>query len=173
MTDFDTLKKLATLPTRTVSLCLAGELVDEYAQLERKLGEVQPRTNLGDVDPRRAILEQMEVIRQQMRGATVDFHLRALRARPWALFHAAQPARKENESDEDFEPRNFIWQADMVSRTCVDPMMTVEQVEELVDLLHIFSWRTLVNAAFVVNAGELDIPNFDAASDLILDSEQT
>ena len=110
MTDFDAVKKLATLPTRTVSLCLAGELVDEIAQLEVQLAEVKPATNLGDVSPKRAILEAMEDIRARMREATVEFRLQALRARPWALFYAAMPTRKENEADEDWEPRNFAWQ---------------------------------------------------------------
>jgi len=173
VTDFDAVKKLATLPTRTVSLCLAGELVEEAARLERQLAEVRPATNLGDASPRRAILEQVEDVRARMRESTVDFHLQAMRARPWALFYAGAPTRKEDESDEDWEPRNFAWQADLVSRTCVDPVMTVEQVGELVDLLHSLSWAQLVNGAAVVNMGGIDVPNFEAASELTGTSEQT
>jgi hypothetical protein len=179
MTDFDAVKKLATLPTRTVPLCLAGELVDEYERLERQLGEAKPATSVGDVSPRRAILEQMEDIRDQMRESTVDFRLQALGARPWALFYASQPTRETNEagenveSDEDWEPRNFAWQAKMVSRSCVDPVMTVEQVEELVDLMPLLSWRKLVNSAFLMNMGEVDVPNFDAASEETQDSSPT
>jgi len=173
VTDFDAVKKLATLPTRTVSLCLAGELVEEAARLERQLAEVRPATNLGDASPRRAILEQVEDVRTRMRESTVDFHLQAMRARPWALFYAGAPTRKEDESDEDWEPRNFAWQADLVSRTCVDPVMTVEQVGELVDLLHSLSWAQLVNGAAVVNMGGIDVPNFEAASELTGTSEQT
>jgi len=176
VTDFDAVKKLATLPTRTVSLCLAGELVDEYARLERQLAEpyiIRPAANIGDPSPRRAVLEQMEDLRDRMRESTVDFHLQAMRARPWALFYAGAPTRKEDESDEDWEPRNFAWQADLVSRTCVDPVMTVEQVGELVDLLHSLSWAQLVNGAAVVNMGGIDVPNFEAASELTGTSEQT
>lgn len=179
MTDFDAVKKLATLPVRTVSLCLAGDLVDEYARLERQLAELKPATNLGDGADKRVILEQMVDIRGRMQESTVDFRLQAIPARPFALFNATRPTRKADkdgeftEPAEEWEPRIFAWQADLVSRTCADPVMNVEQVGELVDMLHAGSWSQLYSAAYVLNLGEVDIPNSEAASELIRSSEQT
>lgn len=171
--SFDDIKKLASRPTTTVPLCLAGELVEEHAQLERQLAEAPEPTSLGDRSPKRVIAEQILAVQEQMREATVDFHLRAWPSRDWAVFFADRPERKENESATDWEPRWFAWQAEMVSRTCVDPQMDAEQVGELVDLLHFRAWTELATKAYVLNMGEVDVPNSEAASELTRDSEQT
>jgi hypothetical protein len=170
--NFDDIKKKASLPVRVVPLCLAGELVEEHAQLERQLAELKPATSL-EGSGKQTILEALDAVRERMVDATVDFHLKALPARPWALFYSGMPARKEAESDEEWEPRIFAWQADMVSRVCVDPAMTADQVGELVDIIHARSWSVLANAAFMVNMGGIDIPNSVAVSDLTPGTEQT
>jgi len=171
--DFDEVKKLASLATRSVSLCLAGELVEEHAQLERQLAEAKPPTSLGEKPQKLVIAKRIVEVQDRMRESTVAFHLRALPTRPWTLFLAKRPTRGEKESAESFEPREFAWQADMVSRTCTDPVMTVEQVGELVDILHHGAWVRLAAAAYVLNEGTLDVPNSEAASELIGSSEQT
>lgn len=173
VTDFDAVRKLATLPTRTVSLCLAGELVDEIARLESQLAEAKPPTNLGDVSPRRVIAERIAELQGEMRESTVDFRLKALSARAWATFWASLPTRKDNEPSREWDERVFPFYAEMVSRSCVDPPMTAEQVGELADLLHASAWNELASACMALNMGEVDIPNFDAASELTGDSEQT
>lgn len=170
---FDDIKKLASRPTDVVSLCLAGELVEEHARLERALATAAPATSLGEASPKRAIAEQILTVQEQMAEATIDFHLRALPARQWNLFWIGRPERGEDEDAEDYEPRLFTWQAEMVSRTCVEPEMTVEQVGELVDLLHAYSWTVLATRVTVLNMGEVDVPNSAAASELTRDSEQT
>lgn len=170
---FDDVKKLASRPTRIVSLCLAGELVEQIDDLERQLAQAQAPTSLGDASPKRTIAEAILALQDQMREAMVDFHLRALPAREWSVFFADRPERKENESAEDWEPRHFAWWSEMVSRTCVDPAMTAEQVGELVDLLHHRAWAQLSTHAYLLNMGEVDVPNSVAASELTRDSEQT
>ena len=172
MANFDDIKKKASLPTRVVSLCLAGDLVEEATRLERQLAELKPATNL-EGSGRQGIVDQLEAVRELMVDATVDFKFRAIGARTWGLFYSGAPARKDNESNEDWEPRNFTWQADMVSRSCIDPVMTAEQVGDLVDEIHARSWAELANAAFMVNMGGIDIPNSVAASDLTPDTSQT
>lgn len=172
MTSFEDIKAKASLATRVVPLCLAGELVEEHGQLERQLADLPAATSLAGTG-KQGIIAALEAIRERMLEASVDFHLKALPARPWALFYSGQPARKEGESDEDWEPRHFAWQADLVSRSSVDPVMTAEQVGELVDLIHARSWSELFAGAFMVNMGGIDVPNSVAASDLIPDTEQT
>lgn len=173
MANFDDVRKLASRPTRVVSLCLAGELVEQIGQLERQAAEVKPAASLGEVSPKRAIAEQIVALQEQMREATVDFHLRAWPSREWGAFFADQPQRKEGESGEDFEPRYYAWQAQMVAKTCINPEMDVDQVGELVDLLHYRAWAELATAAYILNMGEVDVPNSAAASELTRDSEQT
>lgn len=173
MTDFDAVKKLASLPTRTVPLCLAGELVDEIENLERQLADAKPPTSIGEASPKRVIGEQIEALREQMRESMVDFHLRAMGARKWTRFWAGLPARAENETTAAWDDRVFPFYADLVSRSCVDPEMTVEQVEELVELINGSGWNQLALACIALNGGSVDIPNSAAASELTGNSEQT
>jgi len=170
--NFDDVKKLATLPTRTVPLCLAGELVEEIGQLELQLAEAKPAANLGD-DTRRVIAEQIMETQERMRESTVDFRLRAMGGRVWTKFWAAMPTREDKESDDSWAERIFPFYAQLVSRSCVDPVMDVEQVGELADLLHANAWNRLVSNCLNLNMGEVDVPNSVAASELIGNSEQT
>jgi hypothetical protein len=172
VTDFDEVKKRASLPTRTVSLCLAGELVEEIARLEQQLADAQPATSLGDVSPKRAIAEQIAAVQDEMRESTVDFHLRAMGARAWARFWASMPTRAEKESDEAWEERAYPFYADLVSRSCTDPVMSVAQIDELVELIHGAAWNRLANQCITLNMGGIDIPNSAAVSELIGISEQ-
>jgi hypothetical protein len=173
MRDFDEVKKLASLPTRTVPLCLAGELVEEIEQLEQRLEEAKPATSLGEVSPKRAIAEQIVETQERMRDSTVDFRLRAMGSRAWTKFWATLPTRKDDESAEGWGERVFPFYADLVARSCIDPVMSVEQVEELADMLHGRAWNRLAGECMALNMGDVDVPNSVAASDLIGTSEQT
>jgi hypothetical protein len=171
--DFDSVKKKATLPTRTVSLCLAGELVEEHARLEQALAELPPPTSLGDGGGKRDLAQQILDVEEQMREATVEFHLKALGAKVWTLFWGSMPTRGEKESDDAWSERIFPFWADMVSRCCVEPRMTAAQVTELSDMLHSGAWNRLLGGCLALNQGGIDLPNSAAASELISTSEQT
>lgn len=173
MTTFDEVKARASLPTRTVTLCLAGELVEEIARLELQLAQAKAPTSIGEASPRRLIAEQIAAKQDQMRESSVDFHLRAMGARAWSTFWASMPERAEGEAARDWEERVFPSYAEMVSRACVEPAMTPEQVAELAEVLHASAWNKLAGAALAVNSGEVDVPNSAAASELIGNSEQT
>jgi hypothetical protein len=172
VTDFADIRKHATLPTRTVSLCLAGELAEEVGELERQFLELGPAENLGD-SRKRELAEEITAKRDEMREAGVDFRLRALPAREWSKLWAHFPTREEKETDDAFEARRWPFFAEMVSRTCADPEMSVEQVGELCDMVHASAWNALANACLNLNMGEVDIPNSVAASELTQDSTQT
>jgi hypothetical protein len=171
--SFDDVKKLASRPTDTVSLCLAGEMVEEIGRLEQQLADVPPPSNIAEPSPKQAIAERIVALQEGMRDATVDFHLQALPSRKWGALFADQPRREEGEAAEVWEPRWFAWQARIVSASCVDPVMDVDQVGELVDLLHFRAWIELYTKSYVLNMGEVDVPNSEAASELIRTSGQT
>lgn len=172
MSSFDDLKKRATLPTRVVPLCLAGELVEQIAGLERQLAELKPATSL-EGSPRQGILEQIAAIQAEMRESTMDFKLRALGARAWGVFWARMPVRDKDELDEPWNERVFPFYLELISRSCVDPEMSPAQVDELADLLHSNAFNVLVSNCLALNMGALDVPNFDAVSELTRDSGQT
>ena len=173
MSNFDDIKKLAKLPTATVSLCLAGELVERIALLEQQLADAKPATNIGEASPKRVIAEQIAALQEEMRESTVDFHLRAMGARKWSKFWASMPTRGEKEPDEAWDERVFPFYADLVSRSVTDPVMSVAQVDELVELIHGGAWNRLANHCINLNMGAVDVPNSDAVSELIGNSEQT
>lgn len=172
MTDFDQVKKLASLPTRVVPLCLAGEIVEEIAELEAKLEATPAPTNLGD-GSRRELAEQIVAAQERMRESTVDFHLKALPAKAWGEFCATQPMREEKEAYWAWRTRTFPWWVEMVSRTATDPAMSPAQATELADLLGGGQFEALADACLELNGGKLDVPNSAAASALIGNSEQT
>jgi hypothetical protein len=171
--DFDTVKKLATLPTRTVSLCLAGELVDEIERLERELAAAKKPTSLGEMPAKLVIGEQIKALQEQMRESTAEFHLRAMGARRWTRFWGGLPARSEHETLAAWDERVFPFYAELVAKSCVDPEMTTAQVEELTELINGSAWNELALACIDLNSGAVDIPNSAAVSALTENSEQT
>lgn len=171
--NFDDVRKLATLPTDTVALCLAGELVGEIAELERQLADARPATSVGEASPRRVIAERIAELQEQMRESTVDFRLRAFPSLEWSEFYAAMPALAEGESLAAWAARIRPYQAELLSRSCVEPEMTAEQATELGALVHATAWNRLIGACFDLNSHGVDIPNSDAASALIENSEPT
>lgn len=164
MTDLAGIKARATLPTRTVALCVAGELVEQRDALLAQLAAVKPATSLGDDGGRRALLEQIAALDEQMRDATVEFRLRALPARAWTEFWGRWPTRRENETAEAFAARRWPAYLEVLSRSCVEPALTVAEADELAEVLHGSAWSELISEAVAVNMGDVDIPNFDAAS---------
>jgi hypothetical protein len=172
VTDFADIRKRATLPTRTVSLCLAGELAEELVGLEQQFLQLGPAENLAD-SRKRELADEITAKREEMRDASVDFRLRALPAREWSKLWAHYPVKEEKEDGDAFEERAWPFYAEVVSRVCVDPQMSVEQVGELCDLIHSKAYNDLANACLALNSREIDIPNSVAASELTPTSEQT
>jgi len=175
MTAFDTLITQARLPETTVPVCLRGDLVAEFQALERQLqtaSTVAP--SLGERAPARVIAEQMQALREEMTAAEIPVRLRALPALEWANFAATRPApRKDDESKDAWLARWFAWMAELVSRCAIDPVMTVEQVGQLVDHLSGVQWDDLSNAAWSLNEQRVKIPFSDAASGLTQAPEPT
>lgn len=173
MRSFDDIRKLASRRTVTVPLCLAGELADEYEQLEAQLADVKPATSLEDASPRRAIVERLDDIRERMVAATVDFHLRAYSPRAWGIFWDSKPERADGETAEAWDERIFPFWCELVSTSCVDPEMEPGQVAELAEDLNSGAWTRLVNECIGLNYKAVDVPNSAAASAPSPDSEQT
>jgi len=175
MTDFDQVKKLASKRRRTIPLCVDGASQDEHEVLERRLAATPPPVSLGDTT-RRDLAEQIVAVEERMREATFEFKLEALPVRGegcWESLVGKQPDRDDGESDDAFRQRLFPWFAEVVSRTVIDPVMTPDQVGELVDDLNEAAWMELINGCLELNRGLLNVPNSSAASELIGTSGQT
>lgn len=173
MTSFEDIVKQAQRPETSVPLCLLGNLVAPYRELERKL-QTASRTaqSLGKPSEASVIASQMRDLEKQMQGATHTFTLRAMKARAWSDFYGARPTTKtEGETDQQFADRWFAYFCDLVSRCCVDPEMTTEQVGELVNVLSGGQWSELSDAAWNLNANGVAVP-FSAAAFVLTPSDE-
>lgn len=173
MPTFEEIMARVALPVATVSLCLAGDVLDEIATLKRQLADAPPASNLGERSPAAAIRERLEAATARMRESEADFKLRAIPGPEWNPFWVSSPNQEEAESDTDYQTRFVPWICEMVARCCVEPQMTTEQVGLLSLELPATSWNQLVNACFRLNRTEVAVPNFEPASDEIPSSNGT
>lgn len=174
MTTAEEVLARISLPTDVVRLCLDGAVVAQIRELERQILDASAvAVSLAERSPASVLAEQIEALREQMRGSEVAFRLRAIPARDWTPLYGASPIRKDGEAEDLWNARWFAWLAEVVSRTLVEPAMTPEQVGQLVDGLPASSWRTLSDAAWGLNTGEVSVPFSAAASALTRTSGET
>jgi hypothetical protein len=172
--SIDEILATARRPEDTVRLCLRGDLVSAFRDLERRLPDAATAAgNLGERAEASIIAEQMQTLREQMLEAEVPFLLRAKPPKEWNRFHATHPVRGKDESDDDYADRVHGWNCQAVALTCVEPAMTAEQVDELVPNLSTRQWMDLLNRAVTLNVSDVDIPFSEAASALTRDSGTT
>lgn len=173
MTNLKEILAGAHLPERTVPLCLRGDLVAEFEELERKLEDTgrRPADSLAG-DGSGDIIDRMEALQDQMRASTVTFRLRALPKPKWRALLAAHPPRRGDDGEPLAEDvtigvnRETFF--DAIIRAClVDP----EVDDETWDMMAGENGRltdrqlaTLTDAAWDVNRGEISIPFSRAAS---------
>lgn len=157
----------------TVPLVLGGQYLEQIRQLEAQLRDAAPPASLAERNPATAIVEQIAALQEQMRGTEVDFRLRSMGGRAWDRFKFTQPTRAKDEDDDAFAERFFAWMCRLVSLTCVEPVMTPEQVAELVDRMPGSSWDTLSEAAWGLNSGKVSVPFSAAAYALTSGSDAT
>lgn len=164
MPTFDEIMAVVALPEDTVPVCLAANLQNQIAELQRQRADAPAASNVGERSPAAVLDERITEVTERMKASTVNFKLRAIPGREWEPLWLSRPDRAEGEADKDFGFRHFPWAAEVVARTCVDPVMSAEQVGELVDRLHGYTWATLQNACFVLNMGKVEVPNFASVS---------
>lgn len=163
----------ASRPATVVPLCLDGAALGEIRALERQLANAPAQSSLADRNPATAIVEQIEAIRARAAESNVDFHLRAIRGPDWLPFWASRPVAGDGESAQEFEVRWFAFMCQMVSLTVVDPVMTADEVAELVDDLPVDSWGELSDQVWNLNTNKVGVPFSAAAFALSQSSDET
>jgi hypothetical protein len=164
---------------RTVLLCLRGDLVAEFEELERQLAKAKDRNAdslAGTGAP--AIAAKMEELRGEMEQYSVTFRLRTLPRRAYQKLLAENPPRRDpnkpdqilpadaqldNQSDANAET---FWFA--LARACVvEPAMDDEQWARLVDeVLSDRQFELLAVVSLALCRGEVNIPFSFAASQI-------
>jgi hypothetical protein len=161
---------------RSIRLCLRGDLVARFEDLDRQLVEAQR----GQADSlagsgATAIARQMDTLRAEMDEATVTFVVRAMPRPAYRAFLAAHPPRKGPdgkplpEDEEGIDASTFGF--DLARACIVEPEMTDEQWAHLVDdILSDRQFEQLTMAALAVCRGDVDVPFSYAASTLMSNS---
>jgi len=154
MPDISEILKKAKRREKSVFLCLAGDAVAELEGLEKqlaKLGDAWQPDSLAASDPRIKLAKQVAAAR-------------ALGDREWSDLHAAHPAKEKGQA---WDPETFA--PALISACSVDPVMTVEQVRELFELLNAGQRDVLWQGAYDANVEATGIP-FSLNASGILDS---
>jgi hypothetical protein len=165
--DIAEVMKKATPRERTVIVCVAGDAAAEVDRLEAELARHsqgwQP-ASLADKHPGEKIARQIEAARQRMREAEVEFRFRAIGHKAWSDLVAEHPSGNAEQrwNTDTFPPA-------LIAAACIDPVMTPEQVGELLEVLNEGQADELFNAAYEVNAEPTQVP-FSLAASAILAS---
>lgn len=163
--DFADVIAQAALPETSVALCLRRDLNSQWRDLERKLQTANTETaSIAERSEKSIVAEQMEALRKEMAIHEVTFRLRALPALEWNRFEASLPQRNKEETAEDFLTTRFYPRvAELLSRCSVDPAMTPDQVNQLVDVISGGDWNALSTAVWALNDQREGVP-FSAAA---------
>lgn len=162
----------AKLPERSVDLCLRGDLVAQLQELQRELVDAQ-REDEGSFDGGAAlpVAQQIQALREEMLEYSVVFKLHALPRRKWTAMVAAHPPREDNEPDRVMGLNQETFFDALVKACVVDPVLDAADWADLDDRLSDGQWQALVNAAWAVNARDVDVPFSRAASRILANSE--
>lgn len=173
MADFKDMLKDAKPLRRTVPICLRGDLVAKFEELERQLTEAERETqgtlSIEDELPALRIAREMEDIRDQMREHTYTFVIEAMPGPEYRSLKAKHPPRIGEDAEIVAEDR--IIDADyttffepLLRACCVDPFLDDETWADLEPKLSDQQYNELAGMALYVNRGRVDIPFSQAAS---------
>lgn len=147
---------------RIVPLCLRGDLNARIQELDQQLVAVKEQSRRGDQSladggGERALAEEIEQLRAEMRAHQRNFLVRALPGPDWDAL--SKPFEKKGGG---YDAERLA--APLIAASCVKPSMTAEQVKSLFKVLNSGQRDALFSAAWQVNVGTVDIPFSPAAS---------
>lgn len=159
----------ATPRTVTVPVCARGDLVDAHDKIERQLaGQRQPNSGslAGSAAPDLTDLaRELQDLEAEIEANTVTYTVRSIGKRAWSdLKRQHPPTREEAKRGIDANMDTF---PPVAIAACCDPEITVEQSEQLTQVLPEGEWNKLWAAVLGVNLGVLDTPKSAAAAAIL------
>ncbi|GIF14782.1 hypothetical protein [Actinoplanes teichomyceticus] len=176
MTTFAEKLKRARRPRRTVEICLAGDLVDEFERLGKKLLEAQQKqtasASIEDSGEVVEIAEQMEALRPQIRELTEPFVIEAISGTKYRTLKQKYPPHEGEDGqiiDQDKALNVHVDDfAEPLIRAClVEPQFSDELWAETLEAITDGQWDELFHAAILVNEGRLTVPFSPVASAIV------
>jgi hypothetical protein len=150
------------LPERTVPICLALDLVEEYEELLREAEQPAESNSLAG-SPKKPTAE-LDALKAQMLASTVEFRLRAMPRPKFKALKRDHPPRKGEDGapvprdamlgvneDTFFEP--------LLRASLVDPVLDETTFRLLVDeKLSDGQFEQLTDVAWALNVRRIDLP---------------
>jgi hypothetical protein len=178
MNDWRDKLKQARLPEAVVPIVLRGDLAAEHEQLTRQLEDAKSRkanslagSGTGQIEDR------LREIADEMRDSVVEFTLRALprvkrpgdRRPSWRELREQYPPREKNGDmlREDILA-GFVdakaFPEPLVKASIISPELTDDDWDELLPNISDGQFDVLVDAAWTLNRGKVEIPFSSAGS---------
>lgn len=154
-TTVDDLLAEITAREKTVRILLRQDLLAEHARLDGELVEalnVDARENRDPQGP--ALAKRLVEFEAEIESAKREFRFRSIGKRAWADLLAKHPPTREQAKTNirlDHNPETFPLVA--IEASCVEPVMTLEQVAKLEDALNLFQFEMLWGACLDANVG--------------------
>lgn len=161
--DFNELLAQARPVTRTVRLCLRGDLIAAREDAERELLAARvedERTN--EPNTALAIAQRILDLEAEQDAASHEFKIQALGRSQWVKLAEAHPPTAEDKANDLDYCATFPPAA--IAACCADPEMTPAQVEQLLEVISTRQFLNLWNTVLSVNIGADDLPKSAAAT---------
>jgi hypothetical protein len=176
MADFGEILAGARLPETGVPLCLRGDLQLRHEELERELEEAREADRADDSlaggGRARKVAEQIRDLEAEMRDHTHVFALRALNRQAFRDLVEQHPPRDGNADDQALGANSRTFPVPLIAASCIDPVMTEDQVHQLLEVLTEGQMLQLYGTALHLNRSRIDVPKSFAASELLVQPER-
>lgn len=147
--------------TLTVTLYLAGDLASRIEALEAQLADhaAWVPESMAATDPRRAIVDEIRALQDQIRDSAAEFTFQAISDAEWSALLLKHPGRHSEEA----------WNSDtlvpaLIPACCIDPAMSADDYEALSRVINKGQRDLLESAAWRVNNEAPAVPFSLAAS---------
>lgn len=159
---FDDVMALAKPRETEVVLCLAGDLAADADRVIAALDAFdlqRPGASLADGAERAHLAKELDEIRELMQSSEIAFRFRALPPEEYSNMIAAHPSPVPG-----VEVDAVSLQPDIIARCCIQPAMTREQVDRLLERLNERQRDDLFGGAWRANKWTVAVPSSRAAS---------
>jgi hypothetical protein len=142
-------------PTRTVELCLRGDLI---AALEAATRDAAQAKALGTLLEEKAAQDTIAAIRRQMAAAIIVVRLEAIPRRRWLALIGEHPPREDDPTDERSGFNTATFYEAIVRASWASPDIEPADLDTLLDTLNDGQFNELSEAAFTVNTRGAVVP---------------
>lgn len=164
---FEDIKAKAKPREARARILLNGDLLEEHARLEAQLVGADD-DGLAQSPDRRAVAARILEVQRKIEEAEDEFAFRSVGTSAWYALMSKHPPTAEDKAINpraDHNARTFPPAA--IASSCVEPELTADDAQWLMDHAPLSEWRKLWDACLDVNLGASDRPKSLIASALL------